>query len=174
MQESARFAEQEQTGPRLLVMSSAIGGIPHPRIKFLHRRLHVKNLSLSGLLVSTMFLIACSGSSSVLGAATTRGAAGLGQQSPTRTPSPAAERTYGHYVWVWQKFVIPPYIRVDVHADCPPDHVVIGGGQEVESGDLVLRATKPNSAFDRWIVSGPADHSNNIRLTVYAVCASIK
>jgi hypothetical protein len=131
----------------------------------------MKNVLSSALVMSAMFLTGCSGSSSQFGSATSGITPSQDHQLPTRTLGPAGLRKVGQYTWVWDKFVIPPNISVDVYALCPSDHVVIGGGYDLESGSLVLKATKPNAAFDRWIITGARNHSDYIRLTVYAVCA---
>jgi hypothetical protein len=134
----------------------------------------MKKLLVSALVVGTMLLFGCGGSSSQVASATSGMTPDRGPQAPAGVLVPAGQRKIGQYVWVSEKFVIPPYIGVDVYADCPANHVVTGGGYDVESGALVVTATKPNSAFDRWVILGLRNHSDYIKLTVYAACAPIK
>lgn len=130
------------------------------------------NLLFSALVVVTILLTGCSGSSPEFGATASGTTPGQRHQVPTRTLGPAGQRKEGQYVWVRQKFVIPPGIGVDVEAECPLGYVVIGGGYDVESGTLHVTATKPNLAFDRWIVSGKRNFSEYIKVTVFASCVA--
>lgn len=82
-----------------------------------------------------------------------------------------AEKKVGQYVWVWHTGKVGPHTAT-VEADCPVDYVVTGGGFNVHG--MQLGESKPNQAFDGWLVSVTSFLTEYVSITVYASCAPAK
>jgi hypothetical protein len=83
------------------------------------------------------------------------------------------KRKVGQYIWVWHSQRLSVSGKASVEADCPLDYVAIGGGYNTGKGVYLLFESKPNPAFNGWIVSVFAGGSGfgGTTVTVYASCA---
>jgi hypothetical protein len=82
------------------------------------------------------------------------------------------EKKVGQYVWVWRSGTISSSQGSEIEADCPLNRVVLGGGYALKSGFLYeVVATRPNAAFDGWVLIAIPGYSAPAVVTVYAVCA---
>lgn len=85
---------------------------------------------------------------------------------------PDGQKKVGAYVWVWRSGVIASSQAGQVEADCPLGRVALSGGYALKSGFLYeVVATKPNPAFDGWVLIAIPGDSGPATVTVYALCA---
>jgi hypothetical protein len=89
----------------------------------------------------------------------------------SRLASPAGQKKVGPYVWVWHTGKVGPH-TMTVEADCPVKYVVVGGGSN--SHGLFVGESKPNQAFDGWLVSIASYLRGYVDITVYAACAPVR
>lgn len=81
---------------------------------------------------------------------------------------PDGTKKVGQYVWVWHSGNVSNPGNTEVEADCPVNYVVIGGGAVLNG--TYLYESKPNQAFDGWIVEASPTRGT-VKITVYASCA---
>jgi hypothetical protein len=82
----------------------------------------------------------------------------------------SGEKKVGQYIWVWRTEKVPKFHESLIEADCPVGYAVTGGGyyQKLSGG---VFESRPNGAFDGWIVEAGAGYSAANTVTAYAGCA---
>jgi hypothetical protein len=86
---------------------------------------------------------------------------------------PDGQKRVGSYIWIWRTAKVEGYIK-SVEVDCPLKYFTTGGGYQAK-GALIF-GSKPNAAFDGWILQALAQGSGppSISVIVYAACAPAK